>query len=654
VRGVIVALAALVLAGTFVHSGSAAPSTQADAVNITSNITYNLKADEGAPRVSWDIRIVNNDPATSASGSGGVVRFYEGFSFPVLTGARNLSASSAGAPLKVSTSAIPGAPIDEAAVTLSSPLFYGESYSMNLSYEIADTRQHSLLVTPTYAFVPVVALGDTATVNVLLPPGAPWATELVPSECSQTSATFSCTGSDDIYLAALAEVSRPDLTGTTTVDVTLREKAVTLSIKFFQGEESFAQHVKDLAINALPVMEELYGVPYRGPTDIRLEERGRVITLGYEGLASCEEASCSIAVSPVAGDYTVLHELGHLWSSLYAKRWLQEGFAEFLAKEAAARMPAGLINGLPTDHQPGDVQLQLDQWGDVQTGIGVNDPQREIENAGYYRSERFLVALQAETGIDALKRANAAIQASGIPADSRRFMDALEVAGGGDNDDLFLEWVFPGSIAPTLSERRHARDRYSGVATRATEAGLSDTVPALIRKDLEDWKFADAEARLDEAEDLLAEYELLASDLERLRNDAAAAGLTIGGEIEEQLAAWHFDQAADTVAEATTALALYRDAQDAVAEPRNTWEDFGLIGSDPEGSVDDAAAAFNAGDYESASNSARDAINAVDDASATAARRVMLVAGAAAAFALLVLLGVWYTRIRERRAGQFG
>jgi hypothetical protein len=103
-----------------------------------------------------------------------------------------------------------------------------------------------------------------------------------------------------------------------------------------------------------------------------------------------------------------------------------------------------------------------------------------------------------------------------------------------------------------------------------------------------------------------------------------------------------------------TALALYRDAEAAVAEPRSPWEDFGLIGSDPEGSVEEAAAAFNAGDYESASDNARDAINAVNEASTTATRRVMLVAGAAAAFALLVLLGVWYTRIRERRAGQFG
>jgi tetratricopeptide (TPR) repeat protein len=429
---------------------------------------------------------------------------------------------------------------------------------------------------------------------------------------------------------------------------------VNLSIKHFQGEEAFAQHVKDLAINALPIIEDLYGVPYGGPPDVRMEERGKVATLGYEGIADCGETFCTISVTPIADDYTILHELGHLWSNLYAKRWLQEGFADFVAKETAGRLPGGLVNGSPLPRPQPTAELQLEDWGGITPGASLVGPEREVESAGYYRSERLLVLLQVEAGLDALKKANAAIAATGNAADSRRFMDALEDGGGGNNDDLFQEWVFQSSIGATLAERRQARDRFSAVVARATGEGLSDTVTGRVWNDLSAWRFEDAQARLDEAEDLLTDYDEMKVELTELRSAVEAAGLIIGPPIEEDLNEWHFKEAAEKVDQAAQALAAYREAQEKVDQPRNPWEEFGLLGSDPDDSVREAGVAFNAGDYEDAAEAAADAISAVDGAPATAARRVLMVAGAAAAFSMLVLLGVWYTRVREGRAGRFG
>jgi len=646
------ALAAVIAIGVASQGDNA--GAQADALDMTTSISYTLRPDEGALRVSWDVAVVNNDPGTSSTGEGGVVRFYEGFSLPVLSGAKNVSAtSSAGTPLTVALSPVDGAPIDVADVTLADPFYFGQTVSLKLTYDVAEARKPSLLVTPAYVFVPIVALGDTATITVTMPPGAPWASELVAAECAQDQSTFNCSGSDDIYLAGLAEMSRPDLTVTTTVDVPLKGKTVNLSIKRFQGEEAFALHVKDLAINALPVIEELYGVPYSGPPDVRMEERGHVITLGYEGLAECGETFCSISVTPVADDYTVLHELAHLWSEHYSKRWLQEGFAEFIAKEAAGRLAGGLVSGPPPERSAASVELQLDDWGGITPGASLIGPERDLESAGYYRSERFMVLLQAEVGLDALKRANAAIATSGNAADSRRFMDALEAVGGGNRDALFLEWVFPSSIGPTLRDRRQARDRFTAVVTRAAAEELSNTVTLRIQRDLDAWRFEDAQGRLDEAEELLADYDDTKRDLEALRTNVARAGLSVGPPIEEDLVAWHFQAAAEKVAKAKVALATYEEAREKVDAKRDPWVEFGLLGSDPGASVRDAEAAFNAGDYDRATEAAQDAIDAVDDAQARAARRVLMVAGGAAAFAMLVLLGVWYTRIRDRRAGRF-
>jgi hypothetical protein len=622
-----------------------------DGIDMTSHIGYTLRPDTGALKVSWEVTIVNNNPATDASGSGGVVQFYEGFTFPVLAGAKNITAVSGGAPLEVSTEPVEDAPIDDATVTLPSPMYYGESISLEMDYDIAEVRKDSLLITPTYVVVPILALGDTSTVSVTLPI-SPWASELVPAECTQEQTTFNCSGSDAPYVAGLAEASRPDQTTTMTTSVPLKGKTVNLSIKHFLGEARFAEHVKDLAINALPIMEDVYGIPYSGPPEVRMEERGKVVTLGYEGIADCPDEFCTISVSPIASDYTILHELAHLWSQHYSKRWLQEGFAEYVAKETAGRLPGGLVSGKPTEYEQATINLQLEDWGEIVPGASLVGPEREVESAGYFRSERFLALLQSEVGFDVMKKANAAIATTGA-ADGRRFMDALEDAGGGNNDDIFQEWVFPSSIGAALAERRLARDRFSAVVAWAQSHGISDSVTQRVWNDLSAWKFEDAQARLDEAEDLLADYEGMQEELAAFRSGVEAAGLTVGPPIEEDLNQWHFREAAEKIEQAAIALLAYQQAQVKVEEPLNAWEQFGLLGSDPHDSVDEAEEAFNAGDYEKAADSAASAINAVDSASDTARRRVLMVAGAAAAFSMLVLLGVWYTRLRDRRAGRF-
>ncbi len=474
--------------------GQFSPASAADdLVHIKSHVTYDIHPDQGPIGVSWDVDIADNDPATKPGSTGGNISFYDAFPFPILRGAQNVSAHSAGgAPLEVSTSDPGQGPVMAARVKLDQRLFFQDTYSLKLVYEIPPTRQPALLLTSSYAFVPVIASGNEATVDVSAPSSAPWTLSLEPGACSQSGSTFTCSGSDSVYLAALVEVSRPDATAATTAEVALHDKKLAVSITYFQGEEAFAQHLQDLIAAGLPVIEDLYGVVYSGPTTVNVAERGRQVILGYEGLTKCEATSCDIAVSPIADDYTVLHELSHLWSSLYAKRWLQEGFAEFIAEEAAARLPAGLVTGSPPARQQPTVELQLDAWGEVTSIIGAAEQELAVENAGYYRSQRFLALLEFDLGLDALKRTNQALSRAGGRADSRRFMDALEEASGRNNDDDFKEWVFPPSFNPALAQRREARNRLANLAARAQQEGLTDKVPERIKESVSAWHFDEA------------------------------------------------------------------------------------------------------------------------------------------------------------------
>jgi hypothetical protein len=450
-----------------------------------------------------------------------------------------------------------------------------------------------------------------------------------------------------VFLAAITETARPDLTATLSTEVQLRDQKLPVSITYFQGEEAFAQHVSDLAVNGLPVIEDIYGLTYFGPATINVSERVRQVILGYEGLTSCDTAACEVNISPIADDYTVLHELAHLWSGLYEDRWLSEGFAQYVSVLAAPYLPAGLVSGTPPARQQASVELQLDDWGEVDSVIGASEDDLAVENAGYYRSQRFLDQLEFELGVEALRRTNQTIGLGGEPADSRRFMDVLEEVSGRDNDALFEEWVFPSSLDSLLADRREARDRLTNVIARAQADGLTEDVPARIQEQVDAWLFQDAFVALDGAEAGLDTYDELKVELERLQRDAASSGLVMAEAIRGLIDKWDFEGAAATVEQAVEALSAYDMALEKLDAPRSVWEQFGLLGSDPEASIERAAAAFNDGDYTGAIDHADTAIDMIDGASKTAVRRVMIVAGIMALFAIIVLGAVWFSHRRE-------
>ncbi len=629
--------------------GSGTVRAEEDLIHIASHVVYDIQPDEGPVHVAWDVSIRNNDPQTTNDNQGSTIFFYETFNFPLLVGASGASAtSSGGEPLEVTVGEQEAGPMLPATVKLDKRLFFGESYDLHIEYEVPEARHPAVISSPAYTFIPLLAGGDEATVDVLAPVDAPWSTTIEAVDCTQNGATFTCAGADSVFLAAVTEVARPDLTATLTADVQLRDRVVPVNVTYFQGEEAFAQHMSDLAVQGLPALENIYGIQYFGPGTVNISERVRQAILGYEGLTSCDPATaCEVNISPIADDHTVLHELAHLWSGLYGERWLAEGFAQYVAALAVAYLPEGLVTGSPPVRPQPTVELQLDDWGEVESVIGASEDRLAVENAGYYRSQRFLDQLDFELGLQTLRRTNQAISQDGEPADSRSFMDVLEDVSGRNNDALFKEWIFPESLEQLIADRREARDRLTNVIARAQAAGLTEDVPGEIQEKVDAWQFQEAFAALEVAEAGLDTYDELNDDLARLQEDAAAAGLVLSPRIQELLGEWDFEGARVMVDQAFEALTAYAIAVDKVNAPRSLWERFGLLGSDPESSLERAAAAFNDGEYATAVDHADTAIDTIDGASKTAMRRVLIVAGFAALFGLAVLGAVWLSRRRE-------
>lgn len=649
-RTLVVAILLLVAWGTFAAGGAPATLAEDDLIHIKSHVSYDIHPDQAPVRVAWDVSITNNDPQTrNQSGQGGNIFFYETFTFPLLVGATEIKATSAGGvPLGVTAGEAGQGHVLPATVKLDRRLFYQDTYDLHLSYEVADTRHEAVIAMPAYTFVPLLAGGDEVTVEVSAPAEAPWSTSIEAVDCAQDGMTFSCTGADTVFLAALAEVARPDLTSTLNIEVQLRDRKVPINITYFQGEEGFAQHIGDLATHGLPVIEDLYGLPYTGAGTVNISERVRQVILGYEGLTSCDTPeACEVNISPIADDYTVLHELAHLWSGLYEERWLSEGFAQYVTLLAVPYLPEGLVSGSPAARLQPAAELQLDDWGDVESVIGASEDRLAVEEAGYFRSQRFLEQLEFELGIETLRRTNQAIGQGGTPVDSRRFMDVLEEVSGRNNDALFREWVFPDSLKSLITDRREARDRLTNVIARAQADGLTEEVPAKIQEKVDAWQFRDAFAALDKAEADLATYDEMKDDLARLHEDAAALSLVLSERIQGLVAAWDFEGARTAADHAFEAITAYSIALEKVSAPRSAWKRFGLLGSDPESYIERAESAFNDGDYGAAIDHSNTAIDTIDGASRTAMRRVLLVAALAALFGLVVLGAVWLSRRRE-------
>lgn len=642
-------LLALTSLATLALRGSSS-AQDAGLVHTRTEVNYDLRTDEGPVTVTWQVTVQNNDPSTAEGGQSGAVAFYSNLSLPVLRGAQGLTAlDSAGEQLDVSVDESSTASVVTARVDFAERLFYEDTYEFGLRYELPEAREQSVLVTPAYVFMPIVASGDEATVTVVAPPeGSDWHTVLEAQDCNQDGAVFTCSGSDSAYIAATAEVSRPDAVATLPLQVDLQSVTMNLNLTYFQGEEASANHLRGLIPAALPLIEERFGVAHDGPATINVSQGGRESILGYEGITRCLADACEIIISPVADDITVIHELTHLWTDIYSERWLQEGFAQLIAEEVAGQLPPTLVQTRPAPRQSTPVDLPLDAWGEVTSIIGAAEEQLAIENAGYDLSLRFVDLLRLEVGNGVLRDVNMAIAQSGRPADSRTYFDAIEDRTRRNLDQLFGTWVFAPEDASTLELRRQARDRLAELEIRVRTDGLPDGATAGIREDIAAWHFQAAISKLDAVDEDINTYNSLSEQLSQMAGEASNMGLSLPGGIAEALDRWEFGNVRLAMADARDAIDAYAAAHAKVQSSRSLWQQFGLLGSDPDGQLDQAAGEFAAGSFQASIDSSRSAAKTIDDAGTVALRRVLIVTGIFAAFGLVVLAAVFAGHLRER------
>ena len=637
-------------------AGAPAHALAADELETRTVNVYDVNAD-GSIHVTVTAQVTNRDPSTPRRRSGRVF-FYTSAGFAIYDAATNLSARSGATRLAVETRDRDD-PLRVVLVRFDRELYYNESIDITLEYDLASVRAAQLLVNHQYAFVPAIGQGARSLLRITAPDDRQLT--IGSANCARTAdrpATYACGASTAAadYLAGgrcafTAAAPRWDCAfaqrdlvvipfEAVAPDLVLRSRAgrvplsggeVSVTVQHFAGEEAWAARVAEIVRRGLPLLEEANGFPYPGPPAIEIVESGYRETHGYEGLASSQGR---IRLTPVVEDQTVLHEVAHLWSGVFASRWLAEGMADYTANVVARRL------GLKPEviREPLPAAPRLEAWGPLRSQVTVTREQREREEAGYARSLRFVELLAERVGPRGITTANARLVQERIRGTARTYLDVLEEGSGVTLAPLFAEWALTPADAELLPARRAARAHAAALRERAARSGL--TAPAELDQALRAWEF-------DRAEQIVATAAAALDTHEQTLARARAAGIDLGDGFGAAFAR-SAEEAATVAEEQAAALAAVSAAVERARTARSPLMRAGLLGADLAGREAEARAALARGDYRAATAAANAVQRRLDHAARDGAIRIGVALGA---LPLLAGLGFWRRRSvpRSRR-----
>jgi hypothetical protein len=256
--------------------------------------------------------------------------------------------------------------------------------------------------------------------------------------------------------------------------------------------------------------------------------------------------------------------------------------ADYTANIVAQRL------GVRVDAPPVTVPAspRLEEWGPLHNQIAVGKSERDLEEAGYARSLRFINVLSDRLGPGALTAANGALARGQLRATARTYLDVLEDSTGQTLAPLFSEWALTDADIALLPARAETRRAAAALRQRSAQAGLS--APADLEAALREWSFP-------EAGNLLAIAGAALEAYDETLHQAQAAGLETGPGVREAFARSAADGAAAVQAQAAAVAALSAAVARA-REPRSPLARVGLAGANVGGREQAARAALAAGD----------------------------------------------------------
>jgi hypothetical protein len=654
------------LAGALAPTAAAPALAAGSGLTVVSDATYIVDPDHAAVHVAVNLSAVNHLKDTKTR-----VYFFDRvfLAVPPNTGGFKISARNASPAVRVAATK---ADYTLLRIDFGKRLPAGSSRGMTLTFDITDPGGEPTRTTRIGASL--VAFGAWAyaseaagsTVKVVFPPGY-----TVDARSDQLGEPTTDAEGRTVYTSgnlakplsffAYFVADRPSAFSESTRTVIVDGREVPVTIRAWPDDPAWAERTAGLVEKGVPVLSEAIGLPWLAPRPLVVREATSQAGSSYAG--RYDPADATVEIAYYASPLVTLHETAHAWfdGGLLADRWANEGFAEWYARDAAAKLGIEVAPEALTPEQQA-AKIPLNAW----RPLGLNEAPTEdfaytasaelagliAERAGpaglasVWQAAREGVAAYQPAGLGGPDDAMSGVAMTGSgsdaaptemrsgPPDWRGLLDLLEDRTGKKYDDLWRAWVVRHDEANLLDERAAARRHYDDVVSRAGEWQL----PAIVRDAMRAWRF-------DQATELLTTADAALDARDEVFAKASAADLTVPGALEAVFEGDHGFAAASAEADAELAtISAYVMASGARPKDPGIVEQIGLWGNEPAADLAVAAESFSSGDLRRSVEASASAFDAWDGAHDTGRNRIMLLL--AATIAALVAVGLVVNGIR--------
>ncbi len=478
---------------------------------------------EGDSVVVETTAVMSNTTSETRRGNTVYYSYFDSLIIVVPTSAQNMKIVSRGAEIESTAEELDG-DFEVRTARLPTELRSGERRSFTVTYSLplGEIRGEGLFFSnPAFHAFPMWSFSDPGTGSLRL---------RIPEDAHLTEFgdVLRRTGLNDGYIEWTPRTFDVPEELFTFVTVTIDEGLDTqrftvadqeIELRTWPGDDEWSSFAKQTISDGLPQLEELIGLPVPDQQVLEVTESVNPYFYGYAGWYDQLETSIEIGNELDTG--VMIHELSHAWfnESLFAERWMSEGLAEEFAWQAQSALNWE-AEDVPETPDPNARNAQpLIEWG-RSTTAGVDDAEfRAREEYGYATSWYVMREMVQVVGLDTvqymIRAANDDL--SSYPGsnpeettfardDWQRVLDLAMVSATDEEEDaleaLFIEYVIAPRHEELIEQRRVARDRYD----EFVEFEHGWEVPLDLRRELERWKFEEANELMDKAVEVHDRY----------------------------------------------------------------------------------------------------------------------------------------------------
>ncbi len=406
--------------------------------------TFEVVPADKAVHATIECQIVNLDPST-ASGDW----YYYRWGLTIPKESTNVKVFDTSGSLSFSPTT--GDYWTTLSISLRSNLFYGNKASFTATYDLALPNANQV---DFYAWTPRGSYQTT----IIVPKNYYEDFTIDPKQQSTqdlgTKTAYKYTFSGENYEPVTVEGARKGLTVTKYGSVTLGNKSVPITVTLWEGEDREAQRILDLYISALPVMEQITGVPFPPNYPVKVSEGTTTELKGYAGQNGGQNGIKVLWSSKT--DSTLLHELAHYWAGQppWAEPWMWEGQASLYAvmtldKLGKTQAAADYREYRTSDYEDGKATYDtpLYDWKTPSSYTGQG-----AVSFGYGKSFIFMSNLQTAIGSEAMQKTNQTVFSRSTDFTWLDYMDALESTTGKEMRTTFFDWIVPKTFDTAITQ----------------------------------------------------------------------------------------------------------------------------------------------------------------------------------------------------------